>query len=106
MVSLVRWRGVNDEAYKAGTKGEERLEEEDKLGVATKIKIEKKRAEPPPPASKPGRSFKDIAKRMSLQIRQASTALPIQRKRIFLVLNMAKKCQSFKNVCFEPFLQH
>ena len=69
---------------KAGTKAEEMLEEEDKLGVATKIKIEKKRVEAPPPASKAGRSFKDIAKRMSLQIRQASTALPIQRKRIYI----------------------
>ena len=74
---------------KAGTKAEEMLEEEDKLGVATKIKIEKKRVEAPPPASKPGRSFKDIAKRMSLQIRQASTVLPIQRKRIWCLRNVS-----------------
>ena len=44
--------------YKAGTKAEEMLEEDDKLGVATKIKIEKKRVEAPPPASKHIRLFR------------------------------------------------
>ena len=45
------------------------------LGVATRIKVEKKRLEAPPPAGPPRNKFKDFARKISLQLRQARPAI-------------------------------